>query len=109
MTQDAGTEVKAEIIGADRISDLAVLQLPGNGYPSLPLRENGNLLAGDWVIAIGNALALPVGPTVTVGVVLALGRSIEASTGITCMNLSRLIPQSTLATVAARSSTSMAT
>lgn len=87
VTQDDGTQVEAEIIGADRLSDLAVLQLPGNGYPSLPLRENGSLRAGDWVIAIGNALALPGGPTVTVGVVSALGRSIEASPGITLYEL----------------------
>jgi len=87
VTQDGGTQVVAEIIGADRLSDLAVLRLPGDGYPSLPLRETGNLRAGDWVIAIGNALALPGGPTVTVGVVSALGRSIEASPGITLYDL----------------------
>ena len=87
VTQDDGTQVIAEVIGADRLSDLAVLLLPGDGYPSLPLRENGNLRAGDWVIAIGNALALPGGPTVTVGVVSALGRSIEASPGITLYDL----------------------
>ncbi|MCS5657361.1 MAG: PDZ domain-containing protein, partial [Dehalococcoidia bacterium] len=39
------------------------------------------LRVGEWVIAIGNALALPGGPTVTVGVVSALGRTYERSTG----------------------------
>jgi len=87
VTLDDGTQVEAEIVGADRLSDLAVLRLPGDDYPSLPLRENGALRAGDWVIAIGNALALPGGPTVTVGVVSALGRSIEASPGITLYDL----------------------
>ena len=87
VTLDDGEQVEAEIVGADRLSDLAVLRLPGNDYPSLPLRENGVLRAGDWVIAIGNALALPGGPTVTVGVVSALGRSIEASPGITLYDL----------------------
>ena len=87
VTQDDGTQLVAEVIGADRLSDLAVLQLPGDGYPSLPLRGNGNLRVGDWVIAIGNALALPGGPTVTVGVVSALGRSIEASQGVTLYDL----------------------
>lgn len=86
-TQDDGTQVEAEIVGADLLSDLAVLRLPGDDYPSLPLRENGGLRAGDWVIAIGNALALPGGPTVTVGVVSALGRSIEASPGVTLYDL----------------------
>ncbi len=87
VTQDDGTQVQAQIIGADRLSDLAVLRLPGDGYPSLPLRENGSLRAGDWVIAIGNALALPGGPTVTVGVVSALGRSIESTPGVTLYDL----------------------
>ncbi len=87
VTLDDGEQVEAEIVGSDRLSDLAVLRLPGNVYPSLPLRENGALRAGDWVIAIGNALALPGGPTVTVGVVSALGRSIEASPGITLYDL----------------------
>ena len=87
VTQDDGTQVTAEVVGADRLSDLAVLQLPGDGYPSLPLEDSTPLRAGDWVIAIGNALALPGGPTVTVGVVSALGRSIEASPGITLYDL----------------------
>ena len=87
VTLDDGSQVEAEIVGADRLSDLAVLRLPGNGYPALQLTENGRLRAGDWVIAIGNALALPGGPTVTVGVVSALGRAIEASPGITLYDL----------------------
>jgi len=42
---------------------------------------------GDWVIAIGNALALPGGPTVTVGVVSALGRSLDVSPQVTLYDL----------------------
>ena len=87
VTLDDGTQLVAEMVGADRLSDLAVLQLPGDGYQSLPLQATGNLRAGDWVIAIGNALALPGGPTVTVGVVSALGRSIESSPGVTLYDL----------------------
>jgi S1-C subfamily serine protease len=87
VTHDDGTQVVAELIGADVLSDLAVLQLPGDGYPTLPLHVNGPLRVGDWVIAIGNALALPGGPTVTVGVVSALGRSIESTPGVTLYDL----------------------
>jgi S1-C subfamily serine protease len=87
VTLDDGTQIIAEVIGADRLSDLAVLQLPGDGYPSLPLQQGRRLRAGNWVIAIGNALALPGGPTVTVGVVSALGRSIQSSPGITLYDL----------------------
>lgn len=87
VTLDDGTQEVAELVAAELVSDLAVLQLPGDGYQALSFQENGGLRVGDWVIAIGNALALPGGPTVTVGVVSALGRSIEASEGITLYDL----------------------
>ena len=87
VTLDDGTQEVAEVVGAELVSDLAVLRLPGDGYQSLSFQENGGLRVGDWVIAIGNALALPGGPTVTVGVVSALGRSIEASEDVTLYDL----------------------
>ena len=87
VTLDDGTQLPAEVVGADRLSDLAVLRIPDRDYPFLPLDQNVQLRVGEWVIAIGNALALPGGPTVTVGVVSALGRSIEASPGVTLYDL----------------------
>ena len=87
MTLDDGSQLQAEVVGADRLSDLAVLRIPGGGYHALGLNQSGDLRVGDWVIAIGNALALPGGPTVTVGVVSALGRSIESSRGVTLYDL----------------------
>ena len=87
VTLDDGTQEVAEVVAAEMVSDLAVLQLPGDGYPFLSFQENGALRVGDWVIAIGNALALPGGPTVTVGVVSALGRSIKASEDVTLYDL----------------------
>ena len=87
VTRDDGSQSTAQIIGADRLSDLAVLRLPEDDYPFLPLAETKQLRVGEWVIAIGNALALPGGPTVTVGVVSALGRSIESAPGITLYDL----------------------
>ncbi len=87
VTLDNGTQESAELVAAELASDLAVLQLPGDGYHALRFKENGGLRVGDWVIAIGNALALPGGPTVTVGVVSALGRSIEATDEITLYDL----------------------
>jgi len=62
VTQDDGTQVTAEVTGADRLSDLAVLQLPEDDYPALPLRENDSLRAGDWVIAIGTPWRCPEAP-----------------------------------------------
>ena len=87
VTLDDGTQMPGEIVGADRLSDLAVLRLPRGNYPSLALNSDVSLRVGEWVIAIGNALALPGGPTVTVGVVSALGRSFEATPGVTLYDL----------------------
>ena len=87
VTMDDGRQEEATIIGADPMSDLAVLQLSGSDYPHLPLSSGTAPRVGDWVIAIGNALALPGGPTVTVGVVSALGRSLDVSPEITLYDL----------------------
>lgn len=87
VTKDDGSQVKAEIVGADRLSDLAVVRIPGDNHPFVPLGRDVPLRVGEWVIAIGNALALPGGPTVTVGVVSALGRTFDASPGVTLYDL----------------------
>ena len=89
VTLDDGTQMEATVVGADRLSDLAVLRIPGSGYTALPVDQGMGLRVGEWVIAIGNALALPGGPTVTVGVVSALGRSIESSPGVTLYDLTQ--------------------
>ena len=39
VTLDDGTQIVADMVGADNLSDLAVLRLPGDGYPSLPLLD----------------------------------------------------------------------
>ena len=87
VTLDDGTQMTAEVVGADRLSDLAVLRIPGSGYTSLPVDPDVEPRVGEWVIAIGNALALPGGPTVTVGVVSALGRTLESTPGVTLYDL----------------------
>ena len=87
ITLDDGTLLDAELVGTDRLSDLAVLRLPPGDYSFLPLTSDIEVRVGEWVIAIGNALALPGGPTVTVGVVSALGRSREAIGGTTLNDL----------------------
>ena len=79
VTMDDGSQLEAELLGADGIADLAVLRIPGTFETYLPLNQDIQLRVGEWVIAIGNALALPGGPTVTVGVVSALGRTIGDS------------------------------
>ena len=81
VTLDDSSQVEAELVGADALSDLAVLRIPGSGHPYLSLNDGALPRVGEWVIAIGNALDLPGGPTVTVGVVSALGRTISAGGG----------------------------
>jgi serine protease Do len=72
-----GRSFTAKLIGADRLSDLAVIQISGSNLPVARLGDSSQLQVGDWVVAIGNALALPGGPTVTSGVVSALGRTVQ--------------------------------
>lgn len=75
-----GTEVQAQIVGTDENSDLAVIkvdQLPEQTYP-LPVGDSSLVRVGQWVVAIGNPFELS--GTMTIGIVSALGRDIEAGT-----------------------------
>jgi len=73
----------AALVGRDPLTDLAVIKIEGTDLPTIPFGDSSTLQAGDWVVAIGNALALPGGPTVTVGVVSAVGRTIQEQNGVT--------------------------
>ena len=75
ITLDDGRQIEAEIVGTDDLTDLAVLKIGGEGLTAVPLADPSAVRVGDLVIAIGNALALPGGPTVTFGVVSALDRA----------------------------------
>ena len=72
-----GRSFPGTLVGADPRTDLAVLQISGDNLPVAELGDSRQLQVGDWVVAIGNALSLPGGPTVTQGVVSALGRTIQ--------------------------------
>jgi S1-C subfamily serine protease len=72
-----GRSFPAKLIGHDTQTDLAVVQISGRNLPVAELGDSGRLKVGEWVIAIGNALALPGGPTVTAGLVSALDRTIQ--------------------------------
>ncbi|MSQ32230.1 MAG: PDZ domain-containing protein [Dehalococcoidia bacterium] len=82
-----GREFTGTLVGRDPLSDLAVIRITGTNLPSVPLLENADPLVGAWVIAIGNALDLEGGPTVTVGVVSAKGRSILSRNGVTLFKM----------------------
>jgi S1-C subfamily serine protease len=70
------------LIGRDPQTDLAVVKIDGDNLPVAPLAPSLNVAVGDWVVAIGNALGLPGGPTVTAGIVGALGRTVEEPNGV---------------------------
>jgi serine protease Do/serine protease DegQ len=64
---------QAEVVGADRASDIAVLRIPADRLTELKLADSTATEVGDFVVAIGNPFGL--GHTVTSGIVSALGRS----------------------------------
>ena len=68
-----GREVKAELIGSDSETDVAMLRIEAKDLTSLPFADSEQLRVGDFVVAIGNPFGL--GQTVTSGIVSALGRS----------------------------------
>ena len=78
---DDGRSFIAKIRGTDPASDLAVIEIPKGTYDAPSFADPDSLQIGDWVIAIGNALALPGGPTVTLGIVGALDRYIDTEGG----------------------------
>jgi S1-C subfamily serine protease len=72
----------ATLVGIDTGNDLALLKI--NGASNLPAATIGNssdVAVGDDAVAIGNALALSGGPTVTRGIISALNRSIDTQSG----------------------------
>jgi serine protease Do len=69
-----GRTFPANLLGGDAQTDLAVIQINGSNLPVAVLGDSSQMQVGDWVVAIGNALALSGGPTVTAGIVSATGR-----------------------------------
>jgi putative serine protease PepD len=78
-----GQSVEARVLGRAPESDVAVIKAEGLDGPATPaeLGTSGDLLVGDEVVAIGNALNLGSEPSVTTGIVSQVGRSITAPDG----------------------------
>jgi serine protease Do len=82
VTLSSGTDVDAELVGADPLADIAVLRVRERNLPVAPVGSVSDLMIGEWAIAIGNPLGNYVGdtrPTVTAGVVSAVDRNIAPS------------------------------
>lgn len=80
VTLNDGKEYEAKIIGTDLTNDIGVLKIEAKDLPVVELGNSDDLLIGQNVVAIGNALA-EFSNTVTVGVVSGIGRSVVASSG----------------------------
>jgi len=76
---DDGIEIKAEVVGADPSTDIAILKIYEGGHKPLQFADSSSLEPGQIAIAIGNPMGLQ--HTVTTGVVSALGRSLRANNG----------------------------
>jgi serine protease Do len=79
VTLPDGRDFEAELVGADQLTDVAVLRIQGADLPVAPLGTSEGLLIGEWSLAIGN----PFGnlfsnsePSVTAGVISGTGRHI---------------------------------
>src|SRR2546423_10737914 len=84
VTMRDGRDFPAKILGADPLTDIAVLKLEGAGLATAPLGRSTDLLIGEWVVAVGHPFAYLLGhtgPTVPARVGGALGRQLLPSEG----------------------------
>ena len=75
-----GRDVEFAVIGADALSDLAVLRLEGDAFTAAELGDAERLRVGQLVVAIGNPNGFA--GSVTAGVISALGRSLPTRSGV---------------------------
>lgn len=82
VTLPDGREFRTDVVGTDELADVAVLRVRGESLPVAPVGTSQGLLIGEWSVAIGNPfgnLLSNTEPTVTAGVISAVGRHIVPS------------------------------
>jgi serine protease Do len=85
VTLTDGREFDGKIRGKDERSDLAIIKIEADNLPSVRLGNSDQARIGQWAIAIGNPFGYAVQsskPTLTVGVVSALDRSLPVAVGV---------------------------
>ena len=75
ITLNNNQTYQAKLVGNDPATDLAVLKVDGEEFPTIPLGSSDNLDVGEWVLAVGNPFNLT--STVTAGIVSAKARNIN--------------------------------
>jgi S1-C subfamily serine protease len=74
-----GRSFVGEVVGSDASTDIAVIHVEADNLPSANLGDSEHLKVGQIALAIGNSLGLQGGPTVSMGVVSALGRPLPGA------------------------------
>jgi S1-C subfamily serine protease len=73
VTLPDGRSFSGKVLGADPLTDVAVVKVVATGLPVAPLGDSANVRPGEWAIAIGNPLGLD--NTVTAGIISAIQRT----------------------------------
>jgi len=68
-----------EVVGSDEMTDVAIVRVNAADLPAADPGDSEKLKVGQFVLAIGNALGLPGGPTVSMGVLSAMGRPLPGA------------------------------
>jgi len=79
VTLENNKTYPAKLIGADQVTDIALLKIEASSLPFLEFGDSEALRLGEWVIAIGNPYNLT--STITAGIVSAKGRSMPSTDG----------------------------
>ena len=81
VTLNDNRTYKAEVIGTDPATDIALIKIDETKLPYLELADSDKLRLGEWVLAIGSPLGEELRSTITAGIVSAKGRSMPNRTG----------------------------
>jgi S1-C subfamily serine protease len=73
VTLKDGRSLEGKVVGADSVTDVAVVKIKANHLPTVKLGNSQDLIPGQWAIAIGNPLGLD--NTVTIGIISATDRT----------------------------------
>jgi len=72
ITTPGGEQHAGELVGIDNVSDLALVKIQGNDFPSVTFGNSDDIVIGEWVVALGNPFGLfdvSYQPTATAGII----------------------------------------